>query len=83
MHVNSLMQIEPNKYKAKIKTIKSWVLTRDGFELEFSGSSKPELWMFRAEPSRAGTLQFSSWNRAENFLRTTIKFPNFLPVSWL
>ena len=38
-------------------------------------------------PSRAGALQFSSWNRAENFLspilRTTIKFPNFLPISWL
>ena len=39
---------------------------RDGFELEFSGSSEPELWMFRAEPRRAGTLQFSSWNRADN-----------------
>ena len=31
-----------------------------------------------SEPSRAGALHFSSWNRAEIFLRTTIKFPNFL-----
>jgi hypothetical protein len=30
--------------------------TRDEFELEFSGSSEPELWMFRAESSRAGAL---------------------------
>ena len=50
---------------------------RDEFELEFSGSSEPELWMCRAESSRAGALQFSSWNRAEFFLRTTIKFPKF------
>ena len=50
---------------------------RDEFELEFSGSSEPELWSFRAESSRAGALQFSSWNRAEIFLRTTIKFPKF------
>ena len=54
----------------------SGVITRDEFELEFSGSSEPELWRFRAEPSRAGALQFSSWNRAEIFLRSTIKFPN-------
>jgi hypothetical protein len=37
------------------------LITRDEFELEFSGSSEPELWRFRAEPSRAGALQFSSW----------------------
>ena len=30
--------------------------TRDEFELEFSGSSKPELWKFRADPSQAGAL---------------------------
>ena len=52
-------------------------VSSDGFELEFSGSSEPELWKFRAESSRAGALQFSSWNRAEIFLRTTIKFPKF------
>ena len=52
-------------------------VSSDGFELEFSGSSEPELWSFRAESSRAGALQFSSWNRAEIFLRTTIKFPKF------
>ena len=28
----------------------------DGFELEFSGSSEPELWKFRADPSQAGAL---------------------------
>ena len=28
----------------------------DEFELEFSGSSEPELWRFRAESSRAGAL---------------------------
>ena len=57
-----------------------WVIvaTRDEFELEFSGSSKPELWRFRAELSRAGALQFSSWNRAD---KITFKFPNFGPVS--
>ena len=49
--------------------------SRDKFELEFSGSSEPELWRFRAETSRAGALQFSSWNWADkrsNFL-TLIK----------
>ena len=35
-------------------------------EPEFSSSSEPELWSFRAEPSRAGALQFPSWNRADN-----------------
>ena len=35
-----------------IKTVTS----RDAFELEFSGSSEPELLRFRAEPSRAGAL---------------------------
>ena len=53
------------------------VVTRDEFELELSNSSKPELWKFRAKPSRAGALQFSSWNRTEIFSRTIIKFPNF------
>ena len=53
------------------------IISSDGFELEFSGSSELELWSFRAESSRTGALQFSSWNRAEIFLRTTIKFPKF------
>ena len=48
-------------------TAAATVKSRDEFELEFSGSSEPELWRFRAEPSRAGALRFSSWNRAENF----------------
>ena len=39
---------------------------RDEFDLEFSGSSKPELWKIRAESSRAGAFQFLSWNGAEN-----------------
>ena len=30
--------------------------SRDEFELEFSGSSRAELWRFRAGPSRAGAL---------------------------
>ena len=42
------------------------VCCRDEFELEFSGSSEPELWSFWAESCRAGALQFSSWNRADN-----------------
>ena len=46
----------------------------DEFQLEISGSSKPELWRFRAEPSRAGALQFSSWNRAEFFLEVQSNF---------
>ena len=41
----------------------------DGFELEFFGLSEPELWRFRLERARAGALQFSSWNRAEIFLK--------------
>ena len=51
----------------------SYTLLRDGFELEFSGSSKPELWRFRAEPSRAGALQFPSWNRADNIDNMYVK----------
>ena len=39
---------------------------RDEFELEFSGSSRAEIWRFRAEPSQPGALQFLSWNRADN-----------------
>ena len=42
-------------------------ISSDEPELDFSGSSRAELWRFRAEPSRAGALQFSSWNRAEIF----------------
>ena len=36
------------------------ILLSDEFELEFSGSSEPELWSFQVDPSRAGALQFSS-----------------------
>ena len=32
------------------------VHSSDGFELEFSGSSEPELKIFRAESSRAGAF---------------------------
>ena len=39
--------------------------TSDEPEPEFSSSSRAELWRFPAEPSRAGALQFPSWNRAE------------------
>ena len=49
------------------------LISRDEFELEFSGSSEPELWRFRAEPSRAGALQFSSWNRADNTYNMYVK----------
>ena len=58
-------------------TLWTLVTSSDEFELEFSGSSEPELWSFRVDPSQAGALQFSSWNRAEIFLRTTIKFSKF------
>ena len=40
--------------------------TSDEPKPEFSSLSEPELWRFRAEPSRAGALQFPSWNRADN-----------------
>ena len=43
------------------------LFSSDEFELEFSGSSEPELGRFRAESSRAGALQFSSQNRADKF----------------
>ena len=39
--------------------------TSDEPKLEFSGSSRAELARFRAKPSRAGALLFSSWNQAE------------------
>ena len=52
-------------------------LVWDEFELEFSGLSKPELWRFRAEPSRAGALQFSSWNRADKKEKFWPCHPNF------
>ena len=41
------------------------LFSSDGFELEFSGSSDPELKIFRAESSRAGAFLFLSWNRAD------------------
>ena len=50
-----------------------YVLSSDEFELEFSGSSEPELWRVRAESSRAGALQFSSWNRADNTYNMYVK----------
>ena len=42
------------------------LISSDEPEPEFSSSSRAELWRFRAEPSRAGALQFPSWNRADN-----------------
>ena len=39
----------------------------DGFELEFSSSSKPELWKFQAEPSQAELEHFNF--RAETELK--------------
>ena len=56
------------------------VLTRDEFKLEFSGSSEPKLWRFRVEPSRAGALQFSSWNRAEHFYNQISKFSTSIKI---
>ena len=44
---------------------KKGVVSRDEFELEFSGSSEPELKIFRAESSRAGAFSF----RAETELK--------------
>ena len=62
--------------------------SRDGFELEFSGSSEPELWRFRAEPSRAEP----SWSTSVSELKPSwiytslssnfFQFPNFASVSW-
>ena len=45
----------------------SMVFTRDEFELEFSGSSKPELGKFRAELSRAGHFNFRAKTELTNF----------------
>ena len=39
-----------------ISFIANHTFTRDEFKLEFFGSNEPELWRFRAEPSRAGAL---------------------------
>jgi hypothetical protein len=55
-------------------SIQSSIPNRDEFEQEFSGSSEPELWRFRAEQSRAGALQFPSWNRADKILTLIINF---------
>ena len=57
-----MISFKPVHFKPKI-----YLIIRDGFELEFSGSSEPELWIFRLERARAGPLWFSSWNRAEIF----------------
>ena len=65
------------------------IVIRDEFKLEFSSSSKPELWSFQAEPSQAGALKFSSLNRADNTDNMPVKklqilnlFPNFASVPW-
>ena len=69
-------------------SIQSSIPNRDGFEQEFSGSSEPELWRFRAEPSRAGALQFPSWNRADDTDNMYVKNSKFLTyfskifISW-
>ena len=52
-------------YNIGNKVTQQLPLTSDEFELEFSGSSEPELWRIRAESSRAEALQFPSWNRAD------------------
>ena len=54
-------------------TLWTLVTSSDEFELEFSGSSEPELWSFRVDPSQAGALQFSSWNRADNIYNMYVK----------
>ena len=41
------------KKEIRISFIANHTFTRDEFELEFSGSSKPELWRFQAEPSQS------------------------------
>ena len=68
---------------------------RDEFELEFSGLSRAELSRFRAKPSWGTSIfelkpswQYQQYERQKianfySYLRTTIKFPNFRPVSWL
>ena len=55
---------------------------RDGFEPEFPGSSEPELWKFRAELSRAGALQFPSWNRADN-TDNMFRISSYKALPWL
>ena len=46
-----------------------YVIASDELELEFSGSSRAELWMFQAEPSRAGHFNFRAETELnQNFL---------------
>ena len=59
MHLLSVEHLQTSEYGG--------LLTRDEFELEFSCSSKPELWKFRAEPS-LGT-SFSELKPSWNFLK--------------
>ena len=47
---------------------------------KFSSLSKHELWRFQAEPSQAGALQLSSWNRADNRQCVCQRIANFLIV---
>ena len=66
--------------------------SRDGFELEFSGSSESELWRFRAEPSW-GTFIFElkpSWQFWQyvcqkncNFVPLTSLKYAFCSISWI
>ena len=60
-----------------------YVDSRDEFELEFSSSSKPELWRFRVEPSRAGHFNF--WAETELTMLTMCmsknsKFLTYFPI---
>ena len=67
-----------------------WVLSSDEFELEFSSSSRAELWRFWAEPSW-GTSIFElkpSWQYWQYVCQKIAffiffeNFYNFAPVSW-
>ena len=73
--IQSFTHSEPEYIKIKRQ------VSRDEFELEFSGSSKPKLWSFRAEP---GHFNF----RAETELtiptikKSQILFNSFFPQSF-
>ena len=66
LHLTGPMYMVDNQKQSKLwyKTIKFDLFVRlrdkvgssDGFELEFSGSSEPELKIFRAESNRAGAF---------------------------
>ena len=59
---------------------------RDEFELEFSGSSEPELWRFRAELGHFNFRAETELTILTIFVSKNLiffyKFPNFAPVSW-